>query len=161
MTDSKPSPERVKALKAAMQRQQRETEKRGLPSERIDAEALLILQRYACKCGCGKPLDLVSEWNPESPPPGYPVVAHEFYRRGKQSPGHTLGNVWWWRHECNAREAAKENVARGRGQRLEVRKPEPVCADTDGAERRNERGSPAVSRLSKKHPGYVKKEWRK
>ena len=114
MTSPKLTPARLKALKTAMKRQQTETADRGLPHEHIDAEALLILQRYLCKCGCGQPLDLESKWDAESPPPGYPVVAHEFFRRGKNSPGHVLGNVWWWRHQCNAREAAKENVARGR-----------------------------------------------
>ncbi len=116
------TPTRLKALKTAMKRQQTETRERGLPHEHIDAEALLILQRYLCKCGCGQPLDLEGEWIPETPPPGYPVVAHEYYRRGKNSPGHVIGNVWWWRHECNSREAAKENVARGRANKHEVHK---------------------------------------
>jgi hypothetical protein len=115
-------PARLALLRKAMKRQQRETADRGLPAEHIDAEALLILQGYRCKCGCGEPLDLESKWDAENPPPGYPVVAHEFYRRGKNSPGHVLGNTWWWRFQCNAREAAKENVARGRGNRMAVRR---------------------------------------
>lgn len=149
--------DRIDRLKKAMKRQQSETDKRGLPAEHIDAEALLILQGFTCKCGCGQALDLTSEWDAENPPPGYPVVAHEFYRRGKNSPGHVLGNVYWWRHECNAREAAKENVARGRGNRMAVRR------SGEDAEAQDEAGDgyPAVSRVSASSPkrrkpaGYV------
>ena len=165
-------PARLALLRKAMKRQQTETANRGLPAVHIDAEALLILQGYRCKCGCGEPLDLESEWDAENPPPGYPVVAHEFYRRGKNSPGHVLGNTWWWRHACNAREAAKENVSRGRGNRMAVRR------SGEDAEAQDEAGTdrPAVSRvsasspnrrkpanyispLSKKHPGYRKQKF--
>ena len=118
------TPERIAKLKKQMQRQERETrEKHNLPTERIDAEALLILQGYTCKCGCKQPLDLESEWDQQSPPAGYPVVAHEYFRKGKKSPGHVLGNVWWWRHECNAREAGPETTAFHKGNRFAVNKP--------------------------------------
>ena len=162
-------PARLALLRKAMKRQQTDTAERGLPAEHIDAEALLILQGYRCKCGCGEPLDLESPWDAENPPPGYPVVAHEFYRRGRNSPGHVIGNVWWWKFSCNAREAAKENVARGRGNRMAVRR------SGEDAEAQDEAGvdRPAVSRVSapspkrrkpagyvsplrKQHPGYRK-----
>jgi hypothetical protein len=158
------TPERLKALKTAMQRQQRQTQADGLPAERIDAEALLILQRFICKCGCGKPLDLESDWNPQSTPPGYPVVAHEFFRAGKKSPGHTLGNVWWWRWECNRREAGPETVAAAKGKRFEVRKPEPVAEAEPPSRKMGKavwRPANYVSPLSKSSPGYRRPEWKK
>lgn len=113
-------PGRDTLLKAAMSRQERETRQRGLPAEYVDAVALITLQQGKCKCGCGQPLDLESTWVPKDPPPGYPVVAHEFFRRGKNTPGHVIGNVWWYRQECNAREAAPENRARGKSNRMGI-----------------------------------------
>ena len=93
-------------LIAAEYRQRRETIKRKLPAVAISVLGLLMLQRFKCGCGCGEPLDFEAAWDPKTPPPGFPVIAHRLSRGSKG--GHVVGNVFIDRFACNKRDAGPD-----------------------------------------------------
>jgi hypothetical protein len=123
----------ITKLKAAESRQRANTIKRGLKAEFVSVEGLLLLQRGKCQCGCGEPLDLESAWDSATPPPGYPVIAHVFARGS--GGGHLVGNVWLWRHACNAREAPSETraIAKGKRMAVQINRPKPSPAKARAA----------------------------
>lgn len=113
------TPTRLKALQSAEQRNRKATADMGLTAKPVEVGALILLQRGKCVCGkCNSlPLDFESEWSPASAPPGYPVIAHKVNRA--KGGDHIVGNVWLWRHECNAREARSETSGAAKGDRFE------------------------------------------
>lgn len=98
---------RLLALKAAEQRQRRETinlNKELPPYEQLEVEVVdveIILKELDgyCGCGCDQKLDFTSKWKGPQQTPLYPIIAHVFSR--KQGGGHTQKNVSIWCAECN------------------------------------------------------------
>ena len=144
-------------MQRAEQRQRRETAKRGLKAVPVSVEALWLLQKGLCGCGCGKPLDIESAWDEQNPPHGYPVIAHGLARGSKGE--HTPQNVGLWRHLCNftASHTEKTEIAC-------VKRHTPVkgrAAARAAKSRWPKRGfqqAKGPSPLSKHHPNYVKRK---
>lgn len=94
-------------------RQRYKTRKMGLPSQPISVEALWLTQNGMCICNeCRGHVPLIV---------GDTVIAHEYFRAGKNSPGHVPANVSLWLSACNSREAAKEKAALRKARRMRVR----------------------------------------
>ena len=94
-------------------RQRYKTRQMGLPAQPVSIEALWLAQNGMCVCNECRghvPLEV-----------GDTVIAHEYFRAGKNSPGHVPANVSLWRASCNSREAIKEKAAVSKSHRMGVR----------------------------------------
>ena len=125
-------------------RQRYKTRQMGLPAQPVSIEALWLAQNGMCVCNECRghvPLEV-----------GDTVIAHEYFRAGKNSPGHVPANVSLWRAACNSREAIKENVAVRKSRRMGVRGDGMEDKSYDQA---NLRPDPWSKRFKRKLNGQV------
>ncbi len=93
-------------------RQRYKTRRMGLPAQPVSVESLWLTQNGMCVCNECRghvPLEIRDT-----------VIAHEYFRAGRNSPGHVPTNVSLWLSACNSREAVKEKAALRKAHRMRV-----------------------------------------
>lgn len=114
------------------------------PLTRVQFATLILQQEGRCGCSCGKKLQadrIIDEH----------VQALDFLGSNE------LSNRSLWDADCSKRKTAGDLKAAAKGKRLRG-----LTGQRARRERRGEGSirSPAVSKLSKDHPGYVKRGFR-
>lgn len=136
--------------------QRMQTRQMGLPVKPCNPLSLWDLQCGMCWCpDCAGSVPMDPEGTGAEP--NAPVIAHAYFRAGG-GPGHVPGNTWLWRHVCNAKAAAAENISRGVRNRMSVdltRKDRTEVSDPTVREGERRRGMGSGFRGWRKFNGEV------
>lgn len=130
----------------------RETKDAGLPALPCPPEGMWLLQGGCCNCpdcvGRQIPLNPFATW----PDDDAIVVAHEYFRKGINSPGHVPGNVWLWFNRCNRKFAGKEKTGKASQDKHAAFRSKMLSTQTEREEKKQKRKKQWQSRPMNQKP---------